>query len=82
MNTCYKEEYENELKVLGDTDYRSDEVDNAVPVFYFTVQEIMMKYKDFLGLVLEPEGTEPEQIVQENEIEERETPTQQPDAQQ
>lgn len=78
VNSCYKEEFENEQKVLGDTDYHSDEVDNAVPVFFFTVQEIMEKYKDFLGLVLEGENTAEvnEQIVTENEIEERETPTQ------
>ena len=53
VSQSFQQEYDNQTKVLGDTDYRHDEPDSAVPVFFFTVNEIMDKYKEFLGIVIE-----------------------------
>ena len=54
IEKVYKIEYEAETQVLGDIDFKNEDEQNE-PVFYFSLEEIKIKFQDFLNLTAESE---------------------------
>lgn len=50
-----------ESKVLGDIDYHADNPDNFQPFFDFTIDDIRVRYQDFLKLVADQPDEQPPQ---------------------
>lgn len=60
MAKFFEREFELESRVLGDIDYHADNPDNFQPFFDFTIDEIRLRYQEFLHFVTEPaDATQP-----------------------